>query len=98
MSNVPFCPGLTATLAVSNTTGRVALAKPNGAQVHITTLAADAACYIKFGDVTVVATTSDMRINPGATHILTVPAAATHVAAITAASTAALSVTSGIGD
>lgn len=100
MSLHPFTPGATVALAATDASSRAALGKPNGWQLHVSTLPADDPVYIKFGDATVVAAVAtSMRINPGQTQIFTVPASATHCAAICASTeTAALSLTSGMGD
>lgn len=99
MMNLPFSPGATAAGQATTTSSRITLGEPLGNQVHVSTLAADSAVHIKFGDSTVVATVAaGLRINPGQTQIFTVPATATHCAVITASGTAEVSLTSGIGD
>lgn len=91
----PFTPGGSATLAVTSTTGRIALAA-SGNQVLIYS-AGTAPAFIKFGTATVEAAVTDIAIPSGFNRIFTIPPGATHVAGITASSTATLYFTRGDG-
>lgn len=98
MQTNPFTPGATVTLAVTTSTGNVALGVPLiEKQVRIASLAANAAAFIRFGSSTVTAAVTDVPILPGTVTIFSVGADVTHVAAITGASTATLYFTSGQG-
>lgn len=92
----PFTPGGSATLAVTSTTGRTALASTQGNQVLIYS-AGTAPAFIKFGDATVEAVVTDIAIPSGFNRIFTIPPGATHVAGITASSTATIYFTRGDG-
>lgn len=94
---MPFTPTNSVTRAVTTSTANVALARKGANQVLIYAPAANAVAFIKFGDSTVTATTSDIAIAPGFNRIFTIPPDVTHVAAITAASTATLYFTNGDG-
>lgn len=103
MSNHPFTPHATVSLAATDTSGNVALGKPasagQGCQVLISTLPADDPVYIAFGGAAVTAAETDMRINPGETRIFTIPVGVTHLAGICASTeTAAIRATAGYGD
>ncbi len=79
----------TVNLAVTGTTGSVALAKTGNPQtVEIQSASGNAIAFIEFGisTVTAVAATG-YPILPGVDKIVTVPAGATHVAAIGTSST-----------
>lgn len=94
----PFTPGgPTATLAVTGTTGRVAITRGFSEQVMVTVVAGSQIAFVKFGDNTVVATTADTPVLPGTYRIFSVPADATNIAAITSTSTATLYATPGNG-
>ncbi len=59
MTSNPFTPTASTTLAVTSTSGRVALPNANSNQVRLSGDAGSTACYLVFGDVTstAVATT-----------------------------------------
>lgn len=102
MNEAPFTPGPTVQLAVTGTSGRVALGTGAGAsgtpQVIVTAPAGGQIAYIKFGDATVAAVAAtDTPILPGTVQMFTVPVGATNVAAITATSTQTLYFTTGHG-
>lgn len=80
-------------LAVTGTTGRVAL--PAGTSILISNPGATTA-YVRLGDVTVAATTSDIPVQAGGAVGLTV-GANTHLAAITASSTTTINLAGGAG-
>jgi hypothetical protein len=90
-----FSPILTASLAVTTSTGRVALAA-DASTVRLYN-AGTATAFVKFGDVTVTAATTNMPIPAGAIEAFRPPGASTHIAAITSSGTATLYVTSGEG-
>ncbi len=95
----PFNPGPTVSLAVTTTTGNVALPTVAKQQVMVSTLPGDAVCFIKFGvNSGVAAAVTDTPILPGGVYILTIDPAVTHIAAITGTGTATLYVTTGRGD
>jgi hypothetical protein len=82
----PFEPTGGIRLAVTDTTGRVALVGA-GDQVVVTNKDATEWAHVIFGDSTITATLDDFPIPPGEQLILTIPsissaAKATHVAAI----------------
>lgn len=93
----PFTPGGSVTLPATTSSANVALPTLKGNQALIYAPAANAAAFIKFGDSTVAAATTDIAIPPGFNRIFTIPSGATHVAAITGASTATLYFTTGDG-
>lgn len=94
----PVSPAATTNLAVTGTTGSVALPDATPSQVRLWTVSTDAVCFIAFGDVTVVATTAaGMPFANGLTEVLSVPVGATYIAAITATGTATLYITPGEG-
>lgn len=80
-------------LAVTGTTARVAL--PAGASVLVSNPGSTAA-YVRLGDVTVAATTSDIPVPAGGAVGLTV-GANTYLAAITASSTTTINLAGGTG-
>ncbi len=96
-----FSPaGATATLAVTGTTGRVALtAKPATAEITIIVQNIDTQiAFIQLGSSTVEATTASMPIQPGSGVVLSTNYTQnTHIAAITATGTTTLYITSGTG-
>lgn len=95
----PFTPsGSTATLAVTNATGRVALAWSGQRTLRVKNAPESAArMFVKTGDITVTAATTDTPVDPGETIELSIADADTYIAAITAALTATLLATSGQG-
>lgn len=97
-----FTPGPTVNLAVTGTTGSVALGTGGGAsgtpQVMVTAPAGGQIVFIKFGSSSVAAVAAtDTPILPGTAQIFTPPGGTTHVAAITATSTQTLYFTTGHG-
>lgn len=82
----PFTPGGTVILVVTGSTGRQALSG-GGDQVRLTSVAANAIVFVKFGDSTVTAAVTDMPIIPGQTEIFTIPPGVTHIAGIGTVST-----------
>ena len=96
----PFAPGNTVKITVAAASGRVALQERRGPfQVRVCNLGT-ATAWIKFGDGTVAATTSDLPIpGNGFTEVITVnPDTATpYVAAIAAAATGDIAFTLGGG-
>jgi hypothetical protein len=96
----PFGPIETVSLAVSATTGSVALGAFSFAfprTVRIVNPAGGADVYVKFGTSDVDAAATDMLIPVGATEKISVAPSVTHIAAITASGTATLNITSGHG-
>ena len=91
-----FTPGATAKVAATTTTGRVALSI-TGAQTVAVVNDGTTVAFIKFGDSTVTATTSDTPILGGSSRGFTPPPTATHMAAIMASGTANIYVTVGAG-
>lgn len=83
----PFTPGGTVILAVTGSTGSVALAVGGGDQVRLLSIAANAILFFKFGTSTVTAAVTDTPLIPGEVEIFTVPPGATHIAAIGTVST-----------
>lgn len=98
MSNLaPFTPGGTVSRAVTGTTANVALSKGGrDQQVMVSSLAANAIAFIKFGSSTVEAATTDTPILPGTQRIFTIGPDVTHMAAIGTNSTT-LYATTGAG-
>lgn len=95
----PFIPsGATKSLAVTDSTGRVALTGPGrSASVRIVNAGASTA-FVKFGGSTVEAATTDMPILPGTVEIFDLPESATYMAGICASGlTATLYATTGQG-
>lgn len=81
--------GTPAKITIGGSSVRVAL--PSGPQV--VRLAATGNCWIKFGDGTVTATTSD-TLFPAGVEVVKIPTGVTHIAAIQdGASTGSLSIT-----
>lgn len=97
-----FAPaGNTVNLAVTTTTGRVALTAPASAGGYQERLynAGSATVFVRFGTNTIEATTgTGMPIPSGQTEVFTVASTVTHVAAITASGTATLYATTGYGE
>jgi len=97
----PFTPGPT-TSASSSGSASAATALPCvGQQARIVSASGgtQVLAFIKFGDSTVAATTSDTPIIPGSDQIFTPPSVATHFSVIAAsASATTIRVTSGIGE
>ena len=72
-----------AKITTSGTSANVALPiASNGAIPRFVRVAATAAACVRFGDVTVTATTSDTQVQPGDSQLLIVPKGATYIAAI----------------
>lgn len=90
-----FSPIATASLAVTTSTGRVALAA-DASSVRLYN-AGTATAFVKFGDSSITAATTNMPIPAGVVETFRPPGGATHVAAITSSGTATLYVTSGEG-
>jgi hypothetical protein len=99
MGIVPFQQGGSATLAVTGSSGRVVLPKPlTNRVVHLANESASVVIYVRFGDSTVTAATTDTAVLPYESMIFSVPDTQTHVAAIgSAAGPSNLNVTSGFG-
>jgi hypothetical protein len=99
----PFMPlGATVTLAVTASTGNVALTDPgrfvSRYQVRILNTGSERA-YIAFGGSTITATTASMPIPAGNTEVFTIPGGATYMAAICdTALTTTLYATCGFGE
>lgn len=85
----PLSPAGTVSLAVTGSTGSVALSKAVLSQVMVTSAAANSIAFIKFGTSAVTAAVTDTPILPGTVQVFTVPndGTVTHVAAIGTAST-----------
>lgn len=96
IASYPFRPEGTASLAVTNATGRVAM-DGGGPMAALVTNTGATIAYIKFGDATVNAAITDMPILSLTSQVFTPPVNATHMAGITASSTTTLTVTSGNG-
>lgn len=101
----PFTPGATVSVsAVATSTAATALGKPqlaSGNQVMVTVESGgtQVKSFIKFGDSTVQATTSDTPLLPGTQPIFTIPGGATHFAVIgSGAGPTVVYVTSGVGE
>lgn len=83
----PFTPGATVSLAVTSSTGNVALGT-GGDQVLISSAAGGNIAFIKFGTASsVIAATTDTPILPGTVQVLTLPPGSTYLAAIGSATT-----------
>ena len=94
MSNRPFqADGATITLAVTTSSAGSTAAPTNSAQVRVYN-AGPNLCFIRFGQGTMTATTSDMPLAVGATEIFT-KGGASGVAAICGTGTATVYVTPG---
>lgn len=95
----PFTPGPTVTLAVTETSARVALPAGLSGQVMITSAPNSALAFIQFGDSTVTADeATSTPILPTASYIFTIGPDVTHVAGICATGdTATLYFTRGHG-
>jgi len=91
----PFTPATNASLSVTTSTGRAA-ATGNGTTLRIANVAATE-CFIKLGDSTVTATTSDFSMPANSVALLAASGAITYVAAITASGTATLRISRGDG-
>lgn len=97
MNTAPFSPGLTVTLAVTTTTGAVALGAGVGSVVEVQNTGTSL-MFVKIGRSTVTATTADYPVQPGHSKMVTrAPNVDTHIAAITGTSTATLYATVGEG-
>lgn len=81
-------------ISVSTSSTRQALTSGGGSQVAILNDGLQTV-FVKFGDVTVTAATTDMPIRPGCSIPFDVPPTATYVAAIAASGTSTLRVTQG---
>ena len=92
----PFTPGITVSRTVTSSTARVALGA-TGQAVMIQSIPSGNIAFIKFGDSTVEAVTTDTPVLPGVVMVLVPPATATHMAAIGSATTT-LYATSGYGN
>lgn len=83
----PFTPGATVSRTVSGSSANVALTG-SGLQVMVSSLAANAIAFIKFGSSSAItAALTDTPILPGTVQVLTIPPDTTHVAAIGTAGT-----------
>ena len=91
----PFTPGANFSIAVTTTTGRVNVTG-NGTTLRLANVAATE-CFIKLGDSTVTATTSDFSMPANSVALLAASGAITYVAAITASGTATLRIARGDG-
>ena len=90
-----FTPAANASISVTTTTGNVAISGTGGTLrlANVTSVE----CFVKVGESTVVATTSDFSVPGNTVAFISVPNTATHVAAITASSTATLRISRGDG-
>lgn len=96
MNMNPFSPGPTVTLAVTTTTGRVALTG-TGPSLEVQNAGA-VTMFVKLGSSSVTAAVTDYPILPGQSKVIGVDVSTqTHIAAITASSTATLYATTGQG-
>ncbi len=82
----PFTPGATVSRTVTSSTANVALGT-GGDQVMISSAAGGNIAFVKFGDSTVTAATTDTPILPGTVQVYTIPPGATYIAAIGSATT-----------
>lgn len=94
-SVTPYMPSGNASLAAGVSSSRVVLPSADTA-VWVQNLGS-ATVYLKFGNSSVVATTSDTPLLAGQNALLN-SAAATHLAGITASGTASLTITTGTGN
>lgn len=97
-----FCPSGNTSLSVSSATSSVRLPARNPPAVRLYVEVSGAQCYIRAGDSTVVATTSDTWLVPGVVEVFDLADSAnggtfTHIAGITASGTATLRITTGSG-
>jgi predicted GH43/DUF377 family glycosyl hydrolase len=76
-------PSINVSLNVTNVSSRVAMADP----ISLVRIAASVDCYMKFGDSTVTATTSDMLFPAGAEIFSVEDPRITHIAALLVGST-----------
>jgi hypothetical protein len=94
--NLPFTPGATVSLAVTTTTGNVALTG-NGEQLELTN-AGTATVFVALGGTSVTAAVTDYPVLTGSSKLITRnPDSHTRIAGITAAGTATLYITVGRG-
>jgi len=97
-----FTPYGLATMAVSATTSTAsgALNLPSAPHAGTTVRihnAASVVVFIKFGDSTVTAATTNMPIPAGGTEVFQIGPSVTHIAAITASGSGTLYATTGVG-
>jgi len=98
-----FSPYLVATTAVSvsGTTARGALNMPPSTPAGNVSVrifnSVSVTVFVKFGDVTVTAATTDMPIPAGGVETFQISSQVTHVAGITAGTSGTLYVTPGLG-
>lgn len=95
-----FSPtGATVSLAVTTTTGSVALTAPGGSGGSDVRLynAGGSLVFVAFGSSTVQAAVTSLPLPAGQTEVFSVGPGSTHVAAITASGTATLYATTGRG-
>lgn len=91
----PFSPGANASIAVTTTTGNVAITGV-GSVLRLANVTS-VECFVAFGTSAITATTGSFSV-PGNTAIfVSVSDAVTHVAAITASGTATLRISRGDG-
>lgn len=90
-----FTPAANASISVTNTTGRAAISG-TGATLRLANVST-VECFVKVGDSTVEAATTDFSVPANSQVFISVPNTATHVAAITAASTTTLRISRGDG-
>ena len=94
----PFTPGgPSASVSATTSTGRAAITRGSSQQVMVSVAAGGQTAFIKFGDDTVVAATTDTPVPAGAQKVFSVAPDVTHIAAITASSTATVYATPGNG-
>ncbi len=97
-----FCPYGTISLAASSVTGRAELTSRNPPAVRVINNGT-VVVFVRAGDVTVTATTSDLPILPGAIEVFDFSHSGaqggmvTHIAGITASGTATVYFTCGAG-
>jgi hypothetical protein len=90
-----FAPGATAPVSVSGTSARVAIPS-GGTQLSVLHNLASFV-FMKFGDSSVTASTTDTPVEPGISRGFTKPGGVTHVAFITSSATGTVYVTAGEG-
>jgi len=88
-----FTPQVNVSLAVTTTTGRVAVSG-TGSVLRLANVSS-VECFVTVGDSTVTATTTDFPIPGNTVVFMEIPNIATNVAAITAATTTTLRVSRG---